>query len=173
MTSVSNGPAAAYDGLRLFDSSRVKPQKLSTDDIQEALTGLEAQKAAQDRPAAAASPPVEIATLQAQLQKASQAETEFRTQQIAQEGDAVVSAGEDDGEQSEAVKAFLAYMSKTPEERFFESFLKSKGMTKEEFEALPPEDKQALLKEFQEMVRERTEAESAKKLARTAARELL
>ncbi len=173
MTSVSNGPSAAYDGLRLLDSSRVKPQKLSTDDVQEALAEMEAQKAAHDSRDLPASAAAEVATLQAQLQKASQAETEFRTQQIAQEGDAVVSAGDDDEEQSEAVKAFLDYMSKTPEERYFESFLKSKGMTKEEFEALPPEEKQALLKEFQEMVRERTEAESAKKLARTAASELL
>jgi len=37
---------------------------------------------------------------------------------------------------STAAEKFLEYMSKTPEERYFEAFLKSKGMTQEEFDAL-------------------------------------
>ena len=58
-------------------------------------------------------------------------------------------------------------MAKTPEERYFESFLKSKGMTKEEFEALPPEEQQALVTEFKEAVKQRVADENARKLTRT------
>ena len=105
------------------------------------------------------------------LQREKQAETEFHTQQLAQElgVDHVASTDEADRPEynSKAIQAFLDYMAKTPEERYFESFLKSKGMTKEEFEALPPEEQQALVTEFKEAVKQRVADENARKLTRT------
>ncbi len=158
------------------DRPGMRPQDRS-EEVQRALTAMMAPRSAPDGQAEAegTAASADIAAAQAQLQKPRQAETAFHAQQIAQEssGEAAVEASAEDEEDSAAVKAFLDYMSKTPEERYFEAFLKSKGLTKEEFEALPPEEKQALLKELQEMVRDRTEAESAEKLARTAASQLL
>lgn len=53
-------------------------------------------------------------------------------------------------ETSAAKEEFLAFMKMTPEERYWDSFLKSKGMTEEEFQALSPEDKEDLVDEFEE-----------------------
>jgi hypothetical protein len=47
-------------------------------------------------------------------------------------------------------ETFLAYMKKTPAERWVESWLASKGLTKEEFDALPPNQHDALAKEMAE-----------------------
>jgi hypothetical protein len=47
-------------------------------------------------------------------------------------------------------ETFLAYMKKTPVERWVESWLKSKGLTKEEFDNLPPQEHDALAKEMAE-----------------------
>ena len=122
------------------------------------------------------------------LQKTKQIESQFRAQQIGQEleaGDAKGAGSADaaapmDGEsgavedgKSDAVRAFLEYMAKTPEERYFEAFLKSKGMTEEQFEALPPEEKQALMKEFEDYVKQHVEEASAERIARAAVAGLL
>jgi len=56
-----------------------------------------------------------------------------------------------------AREEFREYMEMTPEERFFVAMLKKKGYTKEEYEALPPEEKQKLQKEIEEDARNRTE----------------
>src|SRR3546814_7220243 len=55
-------------------------------------------------------------------------------------------------------------MDKTPEEHAFDAFLGSRGMTQEEFEALPENEKQALLEEFKEAMKRQIEEETAKKL---------
>lgn len=117
------------------------------------------------------------------LQKTKQIESQFRAQQIAQEPEADDAKGAGpadagaptDGEagavedgKSDAVRAFLEYMAKTPEERYFEAFLKSKGMTEEQFQALPPEEKQALMKEFEDYVKQHVEDASAERIARAA-----
>ncbi len=83
-----------------------------------------------------------------QLQRSKQAHTEFLAQQIAQgDSDAdKVAAGSGSG----AAAAFLDYMSKTPEERFFDAFLKEKGLTQEEFEKLPPKERADLMTEFKQ-----------------------
>ncbi len=57
-------------------------------------------------------------------------------------------------------QAFLDYIKKTPLERYFETFLKSKGMSQEAYEALPPEEKEALLEEFRELMKRQMLAES-------------
>lgn len=69
---------------------------------------------------------------------------------------------------SDAVEAFMEYMAKTPEERYFEAFLNAKGMTEEGFQALPPEDKQALLREFEDYVKRHLGDASAERIARAA-----
>ncbi len=43
------------------------------------------------------------------------------------------------------IQEFKDYMAKTPEERMQEAWLKSQGITPEEFEAMTPAEKQALL----------------------------
>lgn len=95
-----------------------------------------------------------------QLQKAEQAKTNFLTQQIAQ-------AQDDTEETTDRYAAladeFQAYMDKTPEERYFEAFLKEQGMTQEEFDALSPEDKQKLLKKFEDFVKQKLEEAESKK----------
>ncbi len=87
-----------------------------------------------------------------QLQKTRQAHTEYMTQQMAQ-GDvpeevktAVVETVAEAKEQArmkseEAKQKFLDYMSKTPEERYYEAILREMGLTKEELEALPPDER--------------------------------
>ena len=120
----------------------------------------------------------DAAALEAQLQQAKQAASEFRAQQIAQEsegeGNGVAALpAEEEEEESAAVQAFLDYMAKSPEERYFEAFLSSKGMTQEEYDALPADDKKALMKEFEAFVKQNMESNSAEKVARTSRSELL
>ena len=43
-------------------------------------------------------------------------------------------------------QTFLDYMKKTPEQRFQEAWLAAHGLTKEEFDALPPNEREALTK---------------------------
>ena len=94
------------------------------------------------------------------LQKTEQAKTAFNTQQIAQET-------EDETEQTTAyqtaAKKFQEYMEMTPEERWFEAFLKEQKMTKEEFEALPPEEKEKLLAQFEDYIKNKIAEGEAKK----------
>jgi hypothetical protein len=109
----------------------------------------------------------------AALEKSKQAASAFAAQQIAQEGTRGAGATEDAEGDSPAVRAFLEYMAKTPEERYFETFLTAKGMTQEEFDALPAEEKRALLKDFEAYVKQSVENDSAEKVARTSRSELL
>lgn len=101
-----------------------------------------------------------------------QSNSAFMAQQISQQ-EVRVEESDSGGGESAAVAAFLEFMAKTPEERYLESFLKARGMTQEEFESLPPEQQKALLKEFQEYVRQSVENDSAEKVARAVRSELL
>lgn len=47
-------------------------------------------------------------------------------------------------------EAFLAYMKKSPVERWVENWLAARGLSKEEFDALPPDQHEALAKEMAE-----------------------
>ena len=47
-------------------------------------------------------------------------------------------------------ETFLAYMKKSPVERWVESWLAARGLTKDEFDALPPDEREALAKELAE-----------------------
>lgn len=45
-------------------------------------------------------------------------------------------------------QTFLAYMKKSPIERWVDSWLAARGLTKDEFDALPPDQHEALAKEM-------------------------
>lgn len=178
MTSITAGTSSIVSELRQLDSRNVRLQRLSGEEVQDVLaeirtlketSGIRAPQLA-EQTAAAPPSPEQIAGA------VVTAETGLRAQQIAQEDvtpeTAALAEQEENGE-SEAVKAFLDYMAKTPEERYFETFLKSKGMTQEEYDALPVEDKKALMKEFEEFVKQSMENNSAEKVARTSRSELL
>lgn len=54
-----------------------------------------------------------------------------------------------------AREEFLKYMEMTPEERYWEAFLKSRDMTQEQFDALPPDEKLALTEQFENEMKEK------------------
>jgi len=58
---------------------------------------------------------------------------------------------------SDAEQAFLDYMNMTPEERLFIAMLKEEGLTKEEFDALPPEEQAEIAEKVQIKMKERIE----------------
>ncbi|PCJ01068.1 MAG: hypothetical protein COB14_04085 [Alphaproteobacteria bacterium] len=80
--------------------------------------------------------------------------TNLQTQQTAPSG--VEESTESVSNDPDPVKEFLDYMSKTPEERWFDAMLAEKGLTREQYDALPPEEKLALEIEIQEKIKERT-----------------
>ena len=99
-----------------------------------------------------------------QLQKTKQARTEFLAQQIAQEtpeeSTPIIESQEEQATEEPsayqtAAEEFLDYMSKTPEERYFEAILAEKGLTKEQLDALPPEEKAKILEEIKEEIKKR------------------
>lgn len=65
--------------------------------------------------------------------------------------------------QSAVVTALLDYLHKTPEERYFDAILKEKGLTQEQYDALPPKEKAALREEIMDEVRERIITDAARK----------
>lgn len=50
---------------------------------------------------------------------------------------------------------FLAYMQKTPEERLRENILKSMGLTEEDLEGMPPEQRKAIEDKIREIIKEK------------------
>lgn len=106
-----------------------------------------------------------------QLQKTKQARTLYLAQQFAQDSDKAQShtglytqqaapgaeeTTETVSNDNDPVEAFLDYMSKTPEERWFDAMLAEKSLTREQYNALPPKEKLAIETEIQEKIRERT-----------------
>lgn len=94
-----------------------------------------------------------------QLQKTKQARTLFLTQQMAQESTQTAAPAEEEGAQtaasdSGAVNAFLEYMSKTPEERYYEALLAQEGLTKEQLAALPPDERAEIEARIREKIKQ-------------------
>lgn len=54
------------------------------------------------------------------------------------------------GKTSSPEDTFLAYVKKSPVERWIENWLKARGLTKEAFDALPADEHEALAKEMEE-----------------------
>lgn len=62
---------------------------------------------------------------------------------------------------SQVVKGFTEYMKKSPEERMMDDWLRAHGMTKEEFDALGPEEKQKILEEMRQDIEEKMKQKAA------------
>lgn len=92
----------------------------------------------------------------------------FQTKTTGTENSAASSqiASSEDTKGNDAAQKFLDYMSQSPEERWQEQWLSSHGMTKEEFEALPPDEKQAVIDkmtdEFKQHLKEAQEDKRTK-----------
>ena len=96
----------------------------------------------------------------------STAETAYEVMKVAEaEASPTLKPIEEEDEQSDAVQAFLDYMKLTPEERFFEAFLADEGMSREEFEALPPEEQAKLLEKFKLEMEQKVAEGVAEKLS--------
>jgi len=110
------------------------------------------------------------------LQALRQARTAFLAQQVAQEsaqenilGAGQVNVADDAGETASAetdpgqaaIDAFRKIMDMTPEERLFELLLKKRGLTQEELDALPPEEREKVIAEIKEDIREKIEKKAA------------
>jgi len=106
------------------------------------------------------------------LRQAKQAALTVQTQETAQKtlGATLAAAAEsqDLDNESGAVKAFLDYMAKSPEERYFEAFLSARGLTAEDYEAMSPKEQQGLLSEFEEALKRRLGDATAERIARSA-----
>lgn len=64
---------------------------------------------------------------------------------------------------SNATQKFLDYMSKTPEERYYETLLAQRGLTKEQLEALPVEERIKIEEEIKNEIEKRTQAKIEEK----------
>jgi len=111
--------------------------------------------------------PVNTAFIAQQLAQESAKDAARAESASEDEAVASVSIEEDEEETSGAVRAFLEYMAQTPEERYLDSFLRSKGMTQADFDAMSPDDQQALLQEFKEFVKQKVAEKSAEELAKS------
>lgn len=60
----------------------------------------------------------------------------------------------------DAVQEFKDYMAKTPEQRMQEAWLESRGITKEEFDAMTPDEKQSLMDMMRKEIDEKVRAEA-------------
>ena len=110
------------------------------------------------------------------LQALRQARTTFLAQQVAQQtaqenlpGKGQVNLAGDAGETASAaadpgraaIDAFRKIMDMTPEERLFELLLKKRGLTQEELDALPTEEREKIIAEIKEEIREKIEKKAA------------
>lgn len=94
-----------------------------------------------------------------QLQKIKEAKTLFLAQQFGQSG-----SGEPEKIEpaaNEAVTEFLEYMAKNPADRLYEAILKEKGLTKENLDSLPPEERVKIENELQEEMEKRLEMQAS------------
>ncbi|WP_242150201.1 hypothetical protein [Sphingomonas sp. BAUL-RG-20F-R05-02] len=62
-------------------------------------------------------------------------------------------AGAASAKGDQTVAEFLKEAKKTPIQRFKGNFLKSRGLTEEQFDALPPEKRAAILREMEEAMK--------------------
>ena len=155
MTSVPNGSTLSFSSLRLLNTETLAARKLVAlaPEAKTDFADLRADSLFQD------------------LQGSKQAAMTFRTQQIANESaDAAAEADVpvDLDNESSATRAFLDYMALSTEERYFEAFLNSKGLSADDFEAMPPKRQQGLLTEFREKLKQRMGDASAERIARAA-----
>ncbi|WP_282610628.1 hypothetical protein [Pelagibius sp. Alg239-R121] len=105
-----------------------------------------------------------------QLQKTKQARSAFLAQQMAQsEQPTPEESTAEKSTASDAVQDFLDYMSKSPEERYFEAFLKEKGLTPEQFANLPSEEKEKIMEAFEQRMEQQAMISAAESMTAAAA----
>jgi hypothetical protein len=63
----------------------------------------------------------------------------------------------------DAVKEFQDYMKMTPGERMQYAWLKQHGISKEEFDAMPADEKQKLMEQMKREIEEKIKADAVKK----------
>lgn len=59
------------------------------------------------------------------------------------------------GASESPAEAFFQHVRKTPAEQMMEAMLKRRGLTQEEFQALPPEERQAIMEEIKKEIEDR------------------
>jgi len=88
-------------------------------------------------------------------------EATLEAQAKAEENPALQNQTVSEEDKNSAKEEFLAWVKMDWAERFFASWLSKNGMTKEEFEALPPEEQQKILKAIEEAIEEAIESKAA------------
>lgn len=88
-----------------------------------------------------------------QEQQAENAKTLFLTQKIAQLDTEQDTSS--DIQSKDATQEFLDYMSKTPEERWYDALLAQEGHTEESLAALSPEDRMKVIEKIKEEIEKR------------------
>jgi hypothetical protein len=63
------------------------------------------------------------------------------------------------GSSDNAVQEFLDYAKETPVQRMFDSWLASQHISKDQYNAMTPEEKQKLVDEFKEQLKQRLKSE--------------
>ncbi len=79
--------------------------------------------------------------------------------------DAATLAKAKEASNKQAINDFLAYMKKSLAERMEEAWLKQHNMTREQFEALPPEEKKKVAEEMRADIEEKIKEMAKKKLS--------
>lgn len=161
MTSIQAGIAINNPNLRALDMSTLQLKSASEmpEELYRRFVGAQ-EKLLESRHSQTAGTSQNPAY--EQLQKTKQARTLFLTQQIAQESPQATAPAEGQSTQSasggsDAVNAFLEYMSKTPEERYYEALLAEEGLTKEQLAALPPDARAKIESKIQEKIKQHIE----------------
>lgn len=75
----------------------------------------------------------------------------------AQSSEVSIDGSRSENKQKDVVAEFMAYMAKSPAEKVQDSMLKEMGLTKEEFDALPPEEQNRIAEEIARRMQERME----------------
>ncbi|WP_422368037.1 hypothetical protein [Pelagibius sp.] len=169
MTSISTAYALIRGEVPQDGAKQGAPQKMSDTEFREFLGAMKEHLDARHKQQAGSAAAFGAAQADSALtgQEMAQADSEEEVRE-ASEAEKKVAEGK-----SDAVEAFLEYIAKTPEQRYFEAFLNAKNMTEEQFQALPPAEKQSLLKEFEEHVKQHVGEATAERMARAAGDGLL
>lgn len=134
------------------------------EEIAKALGGtVEKAPTAQNQAQWQSRPPIEwtydYGAMDAALNSAT-AKTRFETQAIAQ-SEFNQPALSQEAEMARAAKEeFLKFMSQTTEEKYLDLILKEMDITKEELEAMSPEEREAIMKKVQERIKDDIEKEA-------------
>lgn len=73
----------------------------------------------------------------------------------------------------DSVQEFMNYMKKSPAERMLESWLAAHGITKEEFDAMSPKEKQALMDQMKREIEAQIKKQAEEKVAKASSTNIL